>query len=101
MIETFKEITQWQRKTFPNQTALSATSHLVEEVDELLIDLIEGAKTNARQEIADCFILLCGIADKMDMDYHELMFEVKTKMKINKARQWQAPDENGVIRHKK
>jgi hypothetical protein len=37
----------------------------------------------------------------MDMDYHELMFEVKTKMKINKARQWQAPDENGVIRHKK
>jgi NTP pyrophosphatase (non-canonical NTP hydrolase) len=100
MIEAFEEITQWQRKTFPNSTALSATFHLEDEVKELQVDLINQS-ANAKTELADCFILLCGIADKMDMSYYELMFEVKAKMKINKARQWQAPDENGVIRHKK
>lgn len=96
--EQFKAVTEWQKETFGNATALSKVEHLKEEVEELSIDLaIDG--TGKRLEFADCFILLFGAAASDGMTYEDVCNSIDEKMAINRLRKWGKPDENGVVKH--
>lgn len=68
--EQFKAITDWQKETFKEATALSKTTHLRQEVKELITDL-EGNLEGKRLEFADNFILLFGAANSYGITYHE------------------------------
>lgn len=97
--EQFNSVCEWQRETFPAGTALSKTHHLMEEVDELGMDILLGDEPAARHELADCFILLFGIADRLGLSHEDVCEAIEDKMKINRARKWGTPDVNGVVKH--
>jgi len=97
----FKEITQWQNKTFPTATALSSATHLKDEIAELMEAIKLGNRFEINHEIADCFILLFNIADKCSLSHMSLKAIIDEKMAINYARTWNKPDERGVVKHVK
>jgi len=102
MRELFEKIVAWQNKTFPGATAESKVHHLTEEVQELLSDIQNGATTDDLElEFADCFLLLFGAAQKVNLDYNDLVNAIEKKFKINTERDWGKPDENGVVKHVK
>lgn len=84
------EMAEWQAKTFPNQDVISKIQHLKEEVGELL------ENPSDYLEMADCVMLLCGIAAIQNID---LASACEEKFKINQTRKWGAPDNNGVVHH--
>jgi NTP pyrophosphatase (non-canonical NTP hydrolase) len=94
----FKEITEWQQKTFGKATPLSKISHLAEELQELVDDLVSD-NPNRRLEFADCFFLLFGAASVDGMTYDDICKAIDEKFEINKKRNWGNPDENGVVKH--
>ncbi len=98
--EQFKNITQWQRETFPGATPSSKVQHLAEEVQELLSDLLFN-HPKRRLEYADCFLLLFGAAAVDGMTYQDICNAIDEKMVINRGRKWGNPDNNGVVKHKK
>ena len=102
-------IAKWQRKTFGSnhQNINGVYSHLLKEVYELG-EIIKCLKNYdcftyqknmnvLRYELADCFIMLVGLADAYKIDLEKATVE---KMYINKTRQWKTPDSDGVIEHK-
>lgn len=96
--DQFLEITKWQKETFGKATPLSKLAHLQEEV----IETIEAIKTKDNKtnlEFADCFLLLFGAANAYGMSYDDICDAIEEKMKINKARKWGKPNENGVVNH--
>ena len=94
----FYEITEWQSKTFGEATALSKIAHLKEEIEELLSDL-QTNSDHKRSEWADCFILLFGAAKLDGMTFGDIISAIDDKMKVNYARKWGKPKENGVVNH--
>jgi len=94
----FKEITEWQDKTFPNSTALSKVAHLKQEVLELESDL-KTDSDHLTTEWADCAILLFGAAKCAGMNYSDCLNAIQDKFEVNKLRTWGKPDENGVVNH--
>lgn len=104
--ELFKEIHEWQTKTFPAATSLSKTKHLEQEVVELrcallgAIGQVEPEKIkDVKLEFADCFLLLFGAAASFGMSYEDIIAAVEEKFSINKTRKWGKPDANGVVKH--
>lgn len=96
----FNEITEWQKQTFPDATALSKIAHLKKELPELEEALKEGWEKTARfMEFADCFFLLFGAAAAAGMSYADIVEAIDQKYSINKSRKWGKPDENGVVEH--
>lgn len=98
--QQFKEITEWQKQTFPKASALSKIAHLKEEIDELSIDVGIDA-VDKILEFADCFLLLFGAAASDGMTYQDICQAIQEKFEINKGRKWGNPDENGVVKHQK
>lgn len=96
--EQFKEITEWQRKTFPKATSLSKIAHLAEELQELVDDLKSG-NPKRRLEWADCFLLLFGGAAADGMSYEDCCNCISEKFEIVKLRKCGEPDANGVVKH--
>jgi len=94
----FIEVTDWQKETFGESTALSKIAHLKEEVEELETDVFHQAK-DRRLEFADCFLLLFGAAKADGMSYEDICDAIDEKMSINRKRKWGKPDENGVVNH--
>lgn len=80
-------------KTFGQSTFLSKMTHLKEEIQELL-DAPED-----ESEWADCLILFLDAARCTNMDMDRLYNAVQSKMVINKARKWGAPNEDGIVHH--
>lgn len=80
----------WARATFPDSTPEAKFAHLKKELIEL-----EGNLGDAH-EIADCVILLAGIADLQGIDLGEA---IAAKLEILKDRSWGKPDSEGVIEH--
>jgi hypothetical protein len=100
MIEVqYNYITDWQRKTFPDGTALSQLRHLSDEVNECYAEVALGNREKAKVEFADCFILLFGSASRFGLGYEEILDAIDDKMLINEARTWNKPDGNGVVKH--
>lgn len=94
-----KRIDNWQRKTFPSSNELSKIKHLKKEIDELEEAIKEGhSKKEIAHEIADCVLLLFGIAGLQGIN---LLKAVRNKLKINMKRKWGKPDKDGVYFHEK
>lgn len=85
------EIAAWGAVTFPDSTAESTFRHLQREMRELKeSDEWDG------EEMADLFHLVVQLARVTGKD---LAAEVRRKFAINQAREWQAPDAEGVVEH--
>lgn len=98
----YSRIAAWQKATFPNATSESKCHHLVEEVNELLEETQkEFNRDTFGKELADCFILLIGVASNAGFDYVDVMRSIDEKMTINRKRKWGKPDANGVVKHVK
>ena len=106
--EQFEFITQWQKETFGEATALSKINHLILEVDELKEELLnqqgreqlfKEAGVSLEREYADCFLLLFGSAAANGMSYEDICNCIDEKMEINKKRKWGKPQANGVVNH--
>ncbi len=101
MLKIQRNIAKWSRKQFPYQSSTSKFKHFEKEVQELRDEISKSAfklSANLPKELADCGILLFGIADLYRVDLHK---EMKSKLKINKKRKWHKPDKDGVSYHKK
>lgn len=88
------EISDWQRQTFGGDCSALAVQgvfkKLEKEMYELMLALAGSgymASPEVAGELADCLILLLGIATKLRMSAAE---EIETKMKVNRARRWPA-----------
>lgn len=97
-----KAIGEWQRKTFGGADGLERAkpllSHLKQEVHELMLELYasEINQENLSSEMADVFILLVAMADRLQIDLDSAILR---KMNINMSRTWGEPDGDGVVRH--
>lgn len=87
-----REVTDWQREQFPQRTAHSIATHLLEEAQEL-----QRSPADA-EEMADVMMLLAGLAA---FNGYDLASAVRPKLAKNKARTWGSPDEDGVVKHVK
>ena len=106
------EISAWANETFPDSAMPGVMAHLIEEVEELFEatqSAEEAAKRNdddpdmyavkvdeVADECADVMHLLFQVADMYGFD---LLAATRLKLKVNKARTWGKPDNNGVVRH--
>lgn len=92
-----KEIGKWQAQTFgPSRLhPYGLYHHLREEVGEVGKAFYDMEAMPS--ELADCIILLVGLADAFNIDLDKA---VKQKMEKNKKRQWHKPNKKGVIKHK-
>ncbi len=101
--EQFTEITEWQNATFQKATAYSKLCHLKQEIleleNEILKDSAVRVESEMFEELADCFILMMGIAGCMQIKHEELTSIIDAKMVKNKNRKWGKPDANGVVNH--
>ena len=99
--QQFKDVTDWQKKTFVNANSLSKIHHLIEEVNELrdIIETHPGNTDEVCMEFADCFLLLFGSAAAYGLSYDDICESIDTKLEINKNRTWGKPDVNGVVNH--
>lgn len=100
--ETQSDIGGWQQQTFVPGYGLTLARPLLhklrEEVHELMLELYDPnePKEKIAEEIADAFIILIAMADRLNIDVAHAVAE---KMKINRARKWHPPDGNGVVNH--
>jgi NTP pyrophosphatase (non-canonical NTP hydrolase) len=94
----FGLIIAWQDKTFTQATAQSACEHLKEEVNELLEDVLYD-KESAKEEWADCALLLIGIAHKLGMSADDCYEALCNKMEKNLNRKWGEPNQQGYVKH--
>jgi hypothetical protein len=76
---------------------MSCINHLEEEVQEMKADFEKGLIRD--EEIADCFLLLVGVANKAGLSYTDLMFAIENKMQVNYARKWGEVNEKGYVKH--
>lgn len=93
----FETITGWQNKTFTKATVSSCINHLEEEVQEMKSDFEKGIISDL--EIADCFLLLIGVANKAGMSYSDIIDALEKKMDINYKRHWGEVNEKGYVKH--
>jgi len=99
--DLMQEITDWQDSVFTQATALSAVTHLQREVIELTFaiqseQLKKEGQDDIIKELADCFLLVVGVAHLSGIDLEAAAIE---KLEINKARVWGVPDADGVVEH--
>lgn len=88
--ELADKIGHWQDKTFPSATQESIIAHLKKEVNtELYKDCNE-------YEIADCIMLLLGLARKRKISIERIVLE---KFAINRQRKWGKPNTEGFVEH--
>ncbi len=85
-----REVDEWAEATFTHATQASRIAHLRREVGEL------SEHPYAPEEIADVFILLCGIVRGAGVD---LADEVRAKLQLLRERTWGEPDAEGVVEH--
>ena len=93
----YTEICDWQNKIFTESTPLTCTLHLREEVDEL-IDSLSKDPIDAT-ELADCFLLLFGVCNKLGLEYETITYLIDAKMRVNEKREWVQTDK-GYMKHK-
>lgn len=100
-----REIGEWGSATFPREdkhtTMIGLSHHLRDEAEEVLhestnIYVGEDRFEKLRMELADVGILLFQLAHEANIDLEQAIHD---KMVINHAREWQAPDARGVVRH--
>lgn len=72
MLRIQTQIARWSNKQFPHQTHLSKMKHLEKEIKELRGEIDRSSSfINLSEGLADCGMLLFGIADLYDIDLHK------------------------------
>lgn len=85
----------WANGVFPDSTPESIANHLSEEVGELLEAIF--TKSDAREEAADCLLLLLHLAHKLGFS---LADAAGVKLAINHIRTWETEaGEKGYWKH--
>ena len=103
----FFKIIRWQNEVFPKATALSKLCHLEKEIKEIKeelekpIILDRETKERLSYEYADALFLIFGSAAKVGLTYNDLIISIDKKFEVNKNRDWNEPDADGVYLHKK
>jgi len=92
----FETIVKWQDEVFTSATVMSCINHLEEEVQEMKVDFELGLISDL--EIADCFMLLFGVANKAGLKYEDVVSAIDAKMQINYKRKWKL-NEKGYAKH--
>ena len=87
MRETQHTISKWATETFGESgTTIRVAIRANEEMAELLRALsVDDKHPKAAEEVADIFIVLYRVAERLGVDIHA---EVQRKMAINRARRW-------------
>lgn len=112
MNETIQTIIQWHESAFPDATLEGQKRKLEEEAEEWY-----NSKQDDISELADIFIVACGLArfsiiEALDafskvrnhlnisnkFDRYDLLVAVNAKMNINRSRTWKKTD--GLYKHK-
>lgn len=110
------DISKWSDATFGDKQRNPAIiHHLKKEVDELIEALNKsnvlgcddavgvgefGRILHATEmEYADCLMLLLDSANHFGLKANDLLELTRSKLEINKKRQWGKPSKNGVIEH--
>ncbi|MDR1783923.1 MAG: DUF550 domain-containing protein [Dysgonamonadaceae bacterium] len=100
MEQTIKRINDWAESVFTNQTVLGKAAHLSEEVAELEAALASDPYSDAaKEELADCLILLYNISFRMRMTASDVIEAINLKMDKNEKRKWAALNEKGYSSH--
>ena len=86
---------KWERDTFPQATTSSRLHHLLTEVKELL------DKPGDLMEYADAMALLGLAARSQGYSLSHIFNGMRTKLVINKGRQWGEPNDKGFVEHVK
>jgi len=89
--ETQEGIYTWQMTTFgqaPN--VMRTATRANEEMAELLTHLALNDVKKVGEEIADVYIVLCGLAGRLAIN---IQHEINKKMAINRARKWTITDQ--------
>lgn len=84
------EVVEWGEETFPTVNTRAKIEHLSREVEEL------RQHPTAAEEIADIMMITAHIAADSGIDLKEAIAD---KFEIVKAREWEEPDEDGVVEH--
>ena len=87
------QIYQWQIETFGGQAPKHFSRKLGAEVFEML-EAVDGGGDTA-PEIADCFIVLFGLASSLGVNAEEA---IEAKMAINRKRKWKK-EKDGTFQH--
>lgn len=99
--DQYNRITEWQDDKFPNATPLSCAKHHKEEAKELAeaIEYVEPL-TQIRHELADNFMLLMGVANKMGMKHADIVACIEEKFDIvQKRTKWVVDEKLGYAKH--
>ena len=99
--QLYYEIGAWHVTTFPNATEEIQAAKLQEEATELRLELNNKNYRFAKEELADCFIVLIGIAVRMGLKYEGLVAELLVKHSANKKRKWTDAISPGFYKGKK
>lgn len=93
---------EWSCKTFGEKDReIPMLHHLKEEIDELIESIENNDTDNEKTEFADAFLFLINTASRRGYNAEDLINFTHRKIELNKLREWEKPDENGIIRHKK
>lgn len=113
MIETLKEICEWQYKTFPSGSIEGTLNHLKKEVGEFEEAITQNDLKQAEYELADLFnlvnqlfrFILKAKGNRMDNSIAQISYMesvLNAKLEVLKTRKYPSqPDENGVFQHEK
>ena len=113
MIETLKEICEWQYKTFPSGSIEGTLNHLKKEVGEFEESITPNDLKQAEYELADLFnlvnqlfrFILKAKGNRMDNSIAQTSYMesvLNAKLEVLKTRKYPSqPDENGVFQHEK
>lgn len=103
-----RQVIEWGEATFPNMDIVGIGNHLMEEAAELVHAIKKWQKDpvknweELRHEIADVQVLFIQILSILGVSDSKSLAEiVLEKLEILKKREWNPPDENGVIHRKK
>lgn len=102
---------KWSDKTFgkgrfKEMRSIDISEHLQDESKELTEALVNyfddksmENKKKLEMEVADNFLLLIDVCNKVKISTDHLVHLGNTKLLINKTRKWGKPDERGVFKH--
>ncbi|MDR1720774.1 MAG: DUF550 domain-containing protein [Dysgonamonadaceae bacterium] len=100
MEQTVKRINDWAETVFIKQTVQGKAAHLCEEAAELEAALISDPHSDAaKEELADCLILLYNMAFRMGMSVSDVIEAINRKMDKNEKRKWAELNEKGYSSH--
>lgn len=92
MKRTFEEVakmhTDWAKTKFINGTPQGGLKHLRKEAQEVIEAIESGSKAELMFEVADCFMCLLDVAERLKIPLDEITSTMKIKLEINKGREW-------------